>query len=224
MGFMARRIVERGNVKQKAPRRSKRMSKEERRSQLLQTALEVIREEGTEALTLARLAERAGVTKPITYEHFGTRSGLLIALFSNYDDKTTAAVREALSTKGETLEGVASILSTSYIDTCLLMGPEVRAVYNSLSTTPETEAFRQSWRDFLIDEFRRGFAPFINLSKKESKPLLIGLLGAAELLAEAALTARVSRSEAITAVGHLMIRAFSQNANEIGKKLSTNRR
>lgn len=205
---MARRSNGQQSIKQQTSRRSKRMSKEERRSQLLQTALEVIRDEGTEALTLARLAERAGVTKPITYEHFGTRSGLLIALFRDYDDKTTEAVREALATEGETLEGVASILSTSYLDTCLLMGPELRAVYNSLSTMPETEAFRQSWREFLIDEFRRGFTPFGKLSKKESRPLLIGLLGAAELLAEMAVTARVSRTEAITALEHLMIRAF----------------
>lgn len=202
-------------------RRSKRLPKEERRGQLLQTALEVIREEGTEALTLARLAERAGVTKPITYEHFGTREGLLIALFSDYDDKTTIAIREALANEGASLEGVATILSTSYMDACLLMGPEIRAVYNALSTTPETEAFRQSWREFLIGEFRRGFAPFVKLSKKESKPLLVGLLGAAELLAEAAVTAQLSRTEAIKALEHLMIRAFSQDAHGRGKKLST---
>lgn len=203
---------------QKFLRPSGRMSKEERRSQLLQTALGIVREEGTEALTLAHLAERSGVTKPIAYEHFGTRAGLLIALFQDYDDKTTEAVRAALGTGGKTLEQVASILSTSYIDTCLLMGPEVRAVYHALSAAPETEAFRQSWREFLIDEFRRGFAPFLKLSKRESKPLLIGLLGAAELLAEAAVTERVSRTEAVTALTHLMTHAFSMNPATSSRK------
>jgi AcrR family transcriptional regulator len=199
-------------VKQKdteQPKRSKRMSKEDRRSHLMQTALEMIREEGIEALTLIHLAERAGVTKPITYEHFGTREGLLIALFLDYDDKATEALRVALSKDVKTLEQIASILSASYMDCCLLMGPEVRAVYNSLSATPETEAFRQSWREFIVEEFRRGFAPFIKLSKKEIKPVLFGLLGAAELLAEMAVKALISRSEAIKALEHLMIRAFS---------------
>ncbi|MHC8285601.1 helix-turn-helix domain-containing protein [Pseudomonas sp. XS1P51] len=37
---------------------------------------------GTDALTLATLAERAGVTKPVAYEHFRTRSGLLITHLS----------------------------------------------------------------------------------------------------------------------------------------------
>jgi AcrR family transcriptional regulator len=43
------------------------MSKEERRRQLLDTASDIVRSEGTEALTLGHLAERAGVTKPIAY-------------------------------------------------------------------------------------------------------------------------------------------------------------
>src|SRR5262245_12468652 len=75
---------------------SKRLDKEARRRQLLDTALAIVREEGTQALTLGRLAERAGVTKPIAYEHFGTRSGLLIALFRDYDARTTEAVHVAL--------------------------------------------------------------------------------------------------------------------------------
>jgi AcrR family transcriptional regulator len=187
---------------------SKRMAREDRRKHLLQTALGMIREEGTEALTLARLAERSGVTKPIAYEHFGTREGLLIALFRDYDDQTTVAVQAALSKGGKTLEEVASILSTAYIDTCVQMGAEVRAVYNSLSTSPETEAFRQSWRDFLINEFYKALTPFIRRTAKESKLLLIGLLGAAELLAEAAVAGRVSRNQAVNTLTHLMVVAF----------------
>jgi AcrR family transcriptional regulator len=184
---------------------SKRMAKEQRRSQLLQTALVIVRDEGTEALTLARLAERAGVSKPIAYEHFGTRAGLLIALFRDYDDRTTEAVRAALNTGGKTLEEVASILSTAYMDTCLSMGPEVSAVYDALSASPETESFRQSWREFLVAEFYTAFAPFMTLSHQESKPILIGLLGAAEMLAEAAVAGRLSSTEAVTALSQIMV-------------------
>ena len=94
---------------------SKRMAKEDRRQQLLQTASLVIREQGIEALTLASLAERAGVTKPITYEHFGTRAGLLIAMFRDHDDQTTRNVNAAISAGGKSLEAVGSILSTNYM-------------------------------------------------------------------------------------------------------------
>lgn len=47
-------------------------------------AWQLAREEGTDALTLPR-AEVAGVTKPLVYTHFGTRNGLLTALYKDFD-------------------------------------------------------------------------------------------------------------------------------------------
>ena len=182
---------------------AKRMAKEQRRSQLLQTALAIVRDEGTEALTLARVAERAGVTKPIAYGHFGTRAGLLVALFRDYDDRTTEAVRVALKAGGKTLEDVASILSAAYVDCYLSMGPEVRAVFDALSASKDTQKFLESWRQFLVSEFRKAFAPFVELPPRRGKAVFVGLLGAAEALAAAA--NRSSRTEAVTALSHIMI-------------------
>lgn len=184
---------------------SKRMSKEDRRKQLLQTALTVVREEGTEALTLARLAERAGVTKPITYEHFGTRAGLLVALFRDHDDRTTQAVNSALSTGGKSLEEVAGILSTTYVESCLSMGSEISAIYNALSASEETAGFRQTWREFLVEEFGKAFNPFAKIPNQKLKALLLGIIGAAEILAEAAAAKHVSRTEAIKTLSSIMI-------------------
>lgn len=175
----------------------------------METALAIVRDEGTEALTLARLADRAGVTKPIAYEHFGTRAGLLIALFKSHDDQTTEAVRAALSGGGKTLEEVAAILSAAYIDACLSMGPEMSAIFDALSASEETEEFRQSWKAFLVAEFRRAFAPFIKVRRKEMSTVFLGTLGAAQTLADAATTGRASRAEAVNALSRIMIGALS---------------
>ena len=64
----------------------KRLRKEDRRVQLLEVARGIVRQQGTEALTLGYLAERANVTKPIPYDHFGDREGLLMALYQDYSD------------------------------------------------------------------------------------------------------------------------------------------
>jgi AcrR family transcriptional regulator len=184
---------------------SKRMPKEQRRRQLMQVALEIVRDEGTDALTLARLAERAGVTKPIAYEHFGTRAGLLIALFRDYDDKTTDAVRSALATEGRTLEDAAAILSKAYIDACLSMGPEVNAIFDALSASEETQEFKRSWHEFLIGEFRSAFAPHVKLGRRQGTALLVGLLGAAQGLAEAAGAGRMTRAEAVEALERIVV-------------------
>lgn len=65
----------------------KRLRKEDRRVQLLEVARGIVRQQGTEALTLGYLAERANVTKPIPYDHFGDREGLLMALYRDFSDR-----------------------------------------------------------------------------------------------------------------------------------------
>ena len=59
----------------------RRLSREERLRQLLDVAWRVVRTEGTEALTLGYLAQQASVTKPVLYDHFKTRTGLLALLY-----------------------------------------------------------------------------------------------------------------------------------------------
>ena len=81
-----------------------RLSWEQRRDQLLDTAAAIVRAEGADALTLARVAEDAGVTKPITYKHFETRAGLLKALYHRIDEQQTAAAESALDVGARTLE------------------------------------------------------------------------------------------------------------------------
>ena len=66
---------------------SRRLSKAGRRQQLLETSLAIVREEDVDSLTLGRLAERAGVSKPVVYDHFPTRSALLIELYKWIDEE-----------------------------------------------------------------------------------------------------------------------------------------
>jgi AcrR family transcriptional regulator len=199
---------------------SKRMAKEDRRKQLLQTALTVVRDQGIEALTLASLAERAGVSKPITYEHFGTRAGLLIAMFRDFDDQITQNVNTALSAGGKSLEAVGSILSSTYIDGCLSMGPEISTVYKALSASRETAEFKQTWRGFLVDEFHKALAADVKIPNKKFKTILLGIVGAAEILAESASTGRMSRNTAIAALQSIMIGTL-ENANRLMKPEQT---
>jgi AcrR family transcriptional regulator len=91
---MLRAVVDRlteGNMSGFTTKR--RMTRDKRHNQLLEVAYAMIRSEGTDALTLARVAERAGVSKPIAYGHFGTRSGLLSALYRAYDERQTETMR-----------------------------------------------------------------------------------------------------------------------------------
>jgi len=55
--------------------RSPRPTRDERRQQLLDAAVEAIRDLGPQP-SMEQLAARGGVTKPILYRHFGDREGL----------------------------------------------------------------------------------------------------------------------------------------------------
>ena len=178
---------------------TKKLPKAERREQLLETAQAIMSEEGTDALTLGYVAERAGVSKPIAYEHFGTRAGLLIAICSAYDKRQMQAQREALAAGGETLEDVASIFASSYVSCVLDMGPAMGAAFAALSATEETADFRQSLRRGYVERYREGFGRFVELPQSDMA-VLLGCLGAAEALAQDAAAGRVSRDDAVEAL------------------------
>lgn len=199
---------------------SKRMTKEQRRCHLKQAALDIVRDEGVEALTLARAAERAGVTKPVAYEHFGTRAGLLTALFQDYDAPTHDAFQSALKARGKTLEDAANIFSASYVDSCLEMGPEIAAVFNALAVSSETQDFLQTWRACLLDEACAAFARFTP-NAPTRRNLMIGILGAAEALSAAVWAKLISRDEAVISLASIITRVFSNATGLDRNKTST---
>ena len=78
-----------------APRR--RMPRAERALQLLATAEEVFADRGIAAASMDEIAERAGVTKPILYDHFGSKDGLLAAVIDRAGIELGAAVESAVT-------------------------------------------------------------------------------------------------------------------------------
>lgn len=63
-----------GNVSEK-PRRS-RMTRIERREQLIGIGRQLFAEHGFDAVSVEEIATAAGVSKPVIYEHFGGKEGL----------------------------------------------------------------------------------------------------------------------------------------------------
>jgi AcrR family transcriptional regulator len=53
-----------------------RMTGRERREQLLEIGREVFADKGYEAASIEEIAQRANVSKPVVYEHFGGKEGL----------------------------------------------------------------------------------------------------------------------------------------------------
>lgn len=185
------------------------MSREQRRLQLLETAAGIVRARGTDALTLAHLAEEAGVTKPIAYGHFGSRAGLLIALYRHFDARQVEAVTVALAEQARTLEDAVAILSAAYVDCVLRAGPEFGAIASALAATEEMDDFRQALRDGYVELYRDALARFVAFPPRGEHALLTGVIGAADVLSQAAAADRMSRAEAIDALTQIILGALT---------------
>ena len=84
--------------------RGKRLPKEERRRQLVNVACSVFAERGYDAASLEEIAERAGVSRPILYSHFGDKQGLFEAVVGMQIARVESVVIEALALPGEPRE------------------------------------------------------------------------------------------------------------------------
>lgn len=175
------------------PRR--RLSREERHRQLLDVAWQLVREEGTDALTLPRLSDEADVTKPVVYDHFGTRNGLLIALYRDFDARQTAIFDAVLEASKLTLEATARAIATSYVECVLTQGREMPGVLAALAGSPEMEAVKREYQVAFIERCRRALASF-TAARDVALASFWGLLGAADALSHAAVTGEITARQA----------------------------
>lgn len=72
-----------------------RMTAEERREQLVGVAREVFAERGFEASSVEEIAERAGVSKPVVYQHFGGKQGVYAVVVDREVRALTASIGAA---------------------------------------------------------------------------------------------------------------------------------
>lgn len=177
-----------------APTR-RRLNRQDRYRQLIELAWKMVREEGSDRLTLGRLAEKAGVTKPVVYDHFGTREGLLTALHQEFEEVQTLAIQRAIESAGETLEARAEVIAGCYVDCVLAQGREIPGVIAALSGSPELERIKEISEAEFQEKCRAALAPFAP-DGKVSPVGLRAMLGAAAALSDAAVKGEISASQA----------------------------
>lgn len=181
-----------------------RLSREQRLRQLLEVAWRLAREQGTDALTLPRLADEAGVTKPVVYDHFGTRNGLLAALYRDFDARQTALFDAALAASSSTLEEISNAIASSYVECVLAQGREIPGVLAGLAGSPELATIKHDYQLAFIEKCRKALAPFAGSSGAD-RPSLWAMLGAADALSHAAATAEITAQQARVELGEVIM-------------------
>jgi AcrR family transcriptional regulator len=158
-----------------------RLPRPARRRQLLGAAQEVFVAQGYHAAAMDDIADRAGVSKPVLYQHFPGKLELYLALLDESADELIAIVRDALSSTSENKQRVPATFQ-AFFDYVSGVGEAFRLLFESdLSNEPAVrERLDRTMSECadMISEFIREDA---GLGDAEAHLLGMGLVGMAQV-------------------------------------------
>jgi AcrR family transcriptional regulator len=163
--------------------RSNRLPRHERRRQLLDAALEVFVSRGYHAAAMDEIAERAGVSKPVLYQHFPGKLELYLALLDESVDTLVETVRDALGSTTDNKQRVAATFG-AYFEFVGGEGQAFRLVFESdlSNESAVRDRLERAQRECaaLISQVVRQDA---GLSDDEAHMLSVGMVGLAQVTA-----------------------------------------
>jgi AcrR family transcriptional regulator len=190
--------------------RTSRLPRTARRAQLLEVALEVFVEQGYHAASMDEIADRAGVSKPVLYQHFPGKLDLYLALLETSCDTVVEGVRNALASTQDNRRRVQATMELWY-DYVADQGAAFRLVFESdLTSDPSVRA----QVDRVVEESAALVAEVIRedtgLPPAASHLLAVSLVGMGHVGARnwLAQDSSLSRSEAVQLVAGLAWRGI----------------
>ncbi|MGB6582520.1 MAG: TetR/AcrR family transcriptional regulator [Streptosporangiaceae bacterium] len=191
--------------------RSNRLPRHERRRQLLDAALEVFVSQGYHAAAMDEIAERAGVSKPVLYQHFPGKLELYLALLDESVDTLVETVRDALRSNPDPKQRVAATFG-AYFEYVGGQGQAYRLVFESdlSNETAVRERLDRGTRK-CADMVSQTVREDAGLSDDEAHLLSVGLVGMAQVTARYWLSTRdhIPREAAEQLVARLAWRGIS---------------
>ncbi len=197
------------------PARGTRLPRPARRKQLLGAAQEVFVAQGYHAAAMDDIAERAGVSKPVLYQHFPGKLELYLALLDQHADDLVAKVRRALASTTDNRQRVAACVA-AYVDFVDGNGSDregaFRLVFESdLKSEPAVRERVERMTNACVEAIAETIAHDTGAREEEALLLSVGLTGLAEVGARwwLASEGRLSKERAIELLVGLSWRGIS---------------
>ena len=192
-------------------RRSSRLPRGARRAQLLQAAQEVFVAQGFHAAAMDEIADRAGVSKPVLYQHFPGKRELYLALLEQQVEELTDRVRQAMAGTDDNRARVNAAVGAyfAFIDA---EGQAFRLVFESdLRNDADVRAIVDRGTGACVEAIAEVIAADTGLDPERALLLASGLTGLSETSARWWLPRKgtVSRDEAVALVSALAWRGIS---------------
>jgi AcrR family transcriptional regulator len=159
------------------------MPRQERRQQLFKAALEIFTARGYHAAAMDEIAERAGVSKPVLYQHFPGKLELYLALLDESIDTLVKTVGTALRSTSDNRDRVTATFS-AYFDYVASQGEMFRLVFESdLSNEPAVRERLDAADRKCADMISQVIKEDAGLGDDEAHLLSISMVGMAQVSA-----------------------------------------
>src|SRR5690349_2976614 len=159
------------------------MPRNARRAQLLESALEVFVAQGYHAAAMDDIADRAGVSKPVLYQHFPGKLDLYLALLDRATDAVIEGTRAALESTDDNKQRVAATMHAFYTYVASEEG-EFRLVFESdLTNEPAVRERIDRVTTECADMIAHVIHDDTGLPNEQSRLLAVALVGMGEVSA-----------------------------------------
>ncbi len=195
-----------------------RLPRDERRAQLLTAALEIFSTAGYHAAGMDEIAEQAGVTKPVLYQHFPSKLDLYLAVLDLHIDSLVYEVQKAIASKKENVDRVHATTEAYF----RFIDSESEAFRLLFESDALTEPQVQERLNRMTYECARAVSAVIavdtGLPEESAMMLGVGLIGTAQVTARYWLNrdGRLPLEKAAEFVAQLQWRGISSFPREPG--------
>lgn len=193
------------------PKDKARLPRDERRAILLSAALEVFTAAGYHAAAMDEIADCAGVSKPVLYQHFPSKLDLYLAVLDVHIDSLVYEIQKAIASTPDNASRVRATV-VAYFAFIESEGEAFRLLFESdMSVEP---AVRERLTRMTYDCAAAVSAVIsvdTGLPKEAAMLLGVGMIGYAQVTARHWLErdSKLSRQQAVDLVENLMWRGIS---------------
>ena len=190
--------------------RGVRLPRSARRAQLLAAAQDVFVTNGYHAAAMDEIAERAGVSKPVLYQHFPGKLELYLALLESHVDALVTSVRDAMQSTTDNKQRVAAAVGAFY-DFVDNEGQAYRMVFESdLRGEPAVQQAIERATSASVDAITETIMADAALDRDRARLLAVGLTGLSQVTARFWLDTErlVSKEDAVALISTLAWRGI----------------
>ena len=189
---------------------ARRLSRGARRAQLLVAARDVFAAQGYHAAAMDDIAERAGVSKPVLYQHFPGKLELYRALLTTYADELVERVARRWRPP-RTTEERAQAAVAAYFDFVAGEGKAYRLVFESDLRGEPAAAVVEGAMNRCIDTVAAAVTTDAGLDRPRARLLAVGLVGLSQVAAQYWLDSEQTRArdEAVALMSSLAWRGLA---------------